>query len=91
MKMTKNLRVLGQEDIQHIFPGEEDDCIDVGDIVSAIWLPNGHFYDAKVLQKGSKCSNICFHFRNFVCLQLNLWLLVSFVSYFVFVHLTLGP
>ena len=26
----------------------------VGDIVNALWLPNGQYYDAKVLQKGGK-------------------------------------
>ena len=26
----------------------------VDDIVSALWLPNGQYYDAKVLQKGGK-------------------------------------
>ena len=48
-----NLRVLGREEIRHIFPDDDDDdAINVGDIVSAIWIPNGQFYDAKILQKG---------------------------------------
>lgn len=46
-----NLRVLGEDEIRHIFPDEEEE-IQAGDIVSALWLPNGQFYDAKVLQKG---------------------------------------
>lgn len=45
-----NLRVLGEDEIRHIFPDEEEE-IQAGDIVSALWLPNGQFYDAKVLQK----------------------------------------
>ena len=73
-------------DIQHIFPKEEGDCIHFGNIVSAIWLPNGQFYDAKVLQKGSKGTNIC---SIFVILSAcSLWLLVSFASYFSLIHLT---
>ena len=28
--------------------------LQVGNIVSALWLPNGQYYDAKVLQKGGK-------------------------------------
>lgn len=51
------MRVLGQEEICHIFEGEDEDEIEAGDIVSTIWLPNGHYYDAKVVQKGSE-----FHF-----------------------------
>lgn len=47
-----NLRVLGEDEIRHIFPDEEEE-IQAGDIVSALWLPNGQFYDAKVLQKGA--------------------------------------
>ena len=50
-----NMRVLGEEEIRHIFPEDEaEEEVQVGDIVSAIWLPNGQWYDAKVLQKGSK-------------------------------------
>ncbi|XP_068756172.1 DNA ligase 1-like [Montipora capricornis] len=48
-----NLRVLGRVEIRHIFPHDDDDAINVGDIVSAIWIPNGQFYDAKILQKGA--------------------------------------
>ena len=50
-----NMRVLGEEEIRHIFAEEEaEEEVQVGDIVSAIWLPNGQWYDAKVLQKGSE-------------------------------------
>ena len=28
--------------------------LQVGNVVSALWLPNGQYYDAKVLQKGGK-------------------------------------
>ena len=50
-----NMRVLWEEEIRHIFPEDEaEEEVQVGDIVSAIWLPNGQWYDAKVLQKGSK-------------------------------------
>lgn len=50
-----NMRVLGEEEIHHIFAEEEaEEEVQVGDIVSAIWLPNGQWYDAKVLQKGSE-------------------------------------
>ena len=50
-----NMRVLGEEEICHIFAEEEaEEEVQVGDIVSAIWLPNGQWYDAKVLQKGSE-------------------------------------
>lgn len=58
-----NLRVLGEDEIRHIFP-DEDDEIQAGDIVSALWRPNGQFYDAKVLQKGGK-----FHFTALNCDQ----------------------
>ena len=49
--------MLGEDEIRHIFPDEEAEEITAGDVVSALWLPNGQFYDAKVLQKGGK-----FHF-----------------------------
>ena len=52
----ENMRVLGQDEIHHIFE-DEDDEIEAGDIVKAIWLLNGQYFDAKVLQKGSE-----FHF-----------------------------
>ena len=45
--------MLGEDEIRHIFSDEEEE-IQAGDIVSALWLPNGQFYDAKVLQKGGK-------------------------------------
>lgn len=53
-----NLRVLGQHEVRHICPDDEDD-IQVEDIVDAIWLPNGQYYDAKVLQIGSKFFFCC--------------------------------
>ena len=50
-----NMRVLGKEEICHIFAEDEvEEEVQVGDIVSAIWLPNGQWYDAKALQKGSE-------------------------------------
>lgn len=50
-----NIRVLAEDEISHIFPDEDaEDEVQPGDIVSAIWLPNGQYYDAKVLQKGSE-------------------------------------
>ena len=48
-----NLRVLYEDEVQHIFPEENEEELQVGDAVSAPWLPNGQHYDAKVLQKGS--------------------------------------
>ena len=46
-----NMRVLGEDEICHIFAEEEtEEEVQVGDIVSAIWLPNGQWYDAKVLK-----------------------------------------
>ena len=51
-----NLRVLGSDELRHIFPEDDaddgNDDFQIDDIVSAIWLPNGKFYDAKILQKG---------------------------------------
>ena len=39
-----------------IFRGQfiNEDELQVGNVVSALWLPNGQYYDAKVLQKGGK-------------------------------------
>lgn len=45
--------MLGEDEIRHIFPDEEAEEIQAGDVVSALWLPNSQFYDAKVLQKGA--------------------------------------
>lgn len=57
--------MLGEDEIQHIFLDEDhEEEIQAGDIVSALWLPNGQFYDAKVLQKGGK-----FHFTALNCDQ----------------------
>ena len=52
-----NLRVLGQDDIRHICSDDEDD-FQVGDI-SAMWLPNSQYYEAQVLQIGSKFLFFC--------------------------------
>jgi len=49
-----NLRVLHGDEVQHIFPEDNEEELQVGDIVSALWLPNGQYYDAKVLQKGGE-------------------------------------
>lgn len=46
--------MLGEDEIRHIFPDEEAQEIQAGDVVSPLWLPNGQFYDAKVVQKGGK-------------------------------------
>ena len=48
-----NLRVLYEDEVQHILPEDNEEELQVGDAVSALWLPNGQQYDAKVLQKGS--------------------------------------
>lgn len=40
--------------VRHIFPDENEEDIQVGDIISALWIPNGQYYDAKVLQTGCK-------------------------------------
>lgn len=54
-----NMRVLGEDEICHIFAEEEtEEEVQVGDIVSAIWLPNGQWYDAKVLKKGNDKSEL---------------------------------
>lgn len=49
-----NLRVLHEDEVQHIFPEDNEEELQVGDVVSALWLPNDQYYDAKVLQKGAK-------------------------------------
>ena len=49
-----NLRVLHEDEVHHIFPEDNEEEPQVGDIVSALWLPNGQYYDAKVLQKGGR-------------------------------------
>ncbi|XP_074606230.1 uncharacterized protein LOC141859286 [Acropora palmata] len=46
------LRVMHEDEVQHIFPDESEEDIQVGDIISALWIPNGQYYDAKVLQTG---------------------------------------
>ena len=48
-----NLRVLCDDEVQHILPEDNEEELQVGDAVSALWLPNGQQYDAKVPQKGS--------------------------------------
>ena len=45
-----------EKEIRHIFSEDEEDEIQPGDIVSAIWTPNGQYYDAKVLKVGGKLS-----------------------------------
>ncbi|XP_044181014.1 uncharacterized protein LOC114962765 [Acropora millepora] len=49
----EKLRVV-HEEIRHIFSEDEEDEIQPGDIVSAIWTPNGQYYDAKVLKAGDE-------------------------------------
>ena len=49
-----NLRVLHEDEVRHIFPEDSEEEIQVGDVVSALWLPNDQYYDAKVLQIGGK-------------------------------------
>ena len=48
------MRVLAEGEVQHIFPEEEEEAneMQVGDIVSALWIPNGKYYEAKILNKG---------------------------------------
>ena len=51
----ENLRVLAEEEVRHIFPDdEEDNEMQVGDIVNALWIPNGKYFDAKILNKGGE-------------------------------------
>ena len=47
-----NLRVLHEDEVHHIFPEDNEEELQVGDIVSALWIPNGQYYDAEVLQIG---------------------------------------
>ena len=49
-----NLRVLHEDEVQHIFPEDNEEELQVGDVVSALWQPNGQYYGTKVLQKGGK-------------------------------------
>ena len=48
--------MLAEDEVQHIFPEEEEEGneLQVGDIVSALWIPNGKYYDAKILNKGGE-------------------------------------
>ena len=49
------MRVLAEDEVQHIFPEEEEaNEMQVGDIVRALWIPNGKYYDAKILNKGDE-------------------------------------
>lgn len=48
------LRVLNEDEVRHIFPDDNEEDMQVGDIISALWLPNGQYYDSKVLQTGCK-------------------------------------
>ena len=47
--------------MKHILPDEDESGdeakYNVGDIVCAVWLPNGQFYDANVLQNRRKCQS----------------------------------
>lgn len=45
-----NLWVLAQDEIHPIFPYEDEE-VQMGDIVSASWIPNGKYYDAKVVDR----------------------------------------
>ena len=49
-----NLRVLHEDEVYHIFPEDNEEEPQVGNIVRALWLPIGQYYDAEVLQKGGK-------------------------------------
>ena len=49
--------MLHGNDTRHIFSDEEED-ISVDDVVSALWLPNGEYYDATVLQIGCKFDTV---------------------------------
>lgn len=47
--------MLAEDEIHHIFPDEEEgNEMQIGDIVSALWIPNGQHYDAKILKKGGE-------------------------------------
>jgi len=48
------LRVLHEDEVRHIFTEDNEEDIQVDDIVSALWIPNGRYYDAKVLQIGGE-------------------------------------
>ena len=48
---NENMRVLGQDETRHIFDREDEDEIEAGDIVSAIWFPNDHYYDVVSVSK----------------------------------------
>lgn len=52
----ENLRVLAEDEIRHIVPDEEEagNEMQIGDVVSALWIPNGQYYDAKILMKGGE-------------------------------------
>lgn len=64
-----NLRVLAEEEIRPIFPDEdEDEEVQTGDIVSALWIPNGKYYDAKVVQIGGEV-----YFRDTFLLTIKCW------------------
>ena len=47
--------MLAEDEIRHIFPDEEEgNEMQIGDIVSALWIPNGQYYDAKIQAKGGE-------------------------------------
>ena len=44
--------MLAEDEVQHIFPEEEEaNEMLVGDIVSALWIPNGKYYDVETSPK----------------------------------------
>lgn len=61
-----NLRVLHEDEVQHIFPEDNEEELQVGDVVNALWLPNDQYYDAKVLQKGGDKEELM---KERICLE----------------------
>lgn len=59
------MRVLTHENLQHIFPCEENeecpDEFDVDDIVMAEWVPTGEKFEARIIQIGSKFTLVMLH------------------------------
>ncbi|CAH3170221.1 unnamed protein product [Pocillopora meandrina] len=60
------LRVLHEDEVQHIFPEDNEEELQVSDVVSALWLPNDQYYDAKVLQKGGDKEELM---KERICLE----------------------
>lgn len=61
-----NLRVLHEDEVQQIFPEDNEEELQVSDVVSALWLPNDQYYDAKVLQKGGDKEELM---KERICLE----------------------